>query len=211
MALRLDDAHGDEAPAGEAAPKFPDFMEYLRLIDGEVHRCKRIIDGLLDFSRPKPVTKQSVNVNEVVERTLFLLEHHPRFKRLAVQPQLDPELGATVRGNAEQLVQVFMALLINAADAIGESGSIKLRTRRGRTTRDAVIAEVIDDGHGIARSETSKIFEPFYTTKAPGRGTGLGLSICYGIVAEHDGQIEVDSMPGTGSVFRILLPAEVVA
>jgi two-component system NtrC family sensor kinase len=127
-----------------------------------------------------------------------------------VETILEPDL-ARVNANAEQLVQVFMALLINAADAIGESGSIKLRTRRGRTTRDAVIAEVIDDGHGIARSETSKIFEPFYTTKAPGRGTGLGLSICYGIVAEHDGQIEVDSMPGTGSVFRILLPAEVVA
>ena len=61
-------------------------------------------------------------------------------------------------------------------------------------------------GHGIARSELSKIFEPFYTTKAPGRGTGLGLSICYAIVAEHGGRIEVDSTPGEGSVFRIVLP-----
>jgi two-component system, NtrC family, sensor kinase len=65
---------------------------------------------------------------------------------------------------------------------------------------------VIDQGHGIARSELSKIFEPFYTTKAPGRGTGLGLSICYGIIQEHGGRIEVDSALGQGSTFRVLLP-----
>jgi two-component system, NtrC family, sensor kinase len=204
LGLRLEEMRD----VGHAAAR--DSGEFLRIIDNEVQRCKRIIDGLLDFSRPKPLTKESTDINAVIEQTLFLVKHHSRFKKLGVETLLEPDL-ARVRANAEQLVQVFMALLINAADAIGESGSIKLRTRRGRTSRDAVIAEVIDDGHGIARSETSKIFEPFYTTKAPGRGTGLGLSICYGIVAEHDGQIEVDSMPGTGSVFRILLPAEVVA
>jgi signal transduction histidine kinase len=69
-----------------------------------------------------------------------------------------------------------------------------------------VVAEVVDEGHGIPRGEVQKIFEPFYTTKAPGRGTGLGLSICYAIVTEHGGRIEVDSVPGTGSVFRVILP-----
>ena len=69
-----------------------------------------------------------------------------------------------------------------------------------------VIAEVTDEGHGIKRQELQKIFEPFFTTKPPGRGTGLGLSICYGIVAEHGGRIEVDSLPGQGSTFRIFLP-----
>ncbi len=78
-----------------------------------------------------------------------------------------------------------------------------------RTRRDgrSVVAEVIDEGHGIKRSDMSKIFEPFFTTKPPGRGTGLGLSICYSIVAEHGGRIEVDSQPQRGSTFRILLPA----
>jgi two-component system NtrC family sensor kinase len=113
-----------------------------------------------------------------------------------------------VSANREQLVQVFMALLINAVDAMDEQGTISIRTRRGRGTREAVVAEVIDQGVGIARADTSKIFEPFYTTKAPGRGTGLGLSICYGIIADHGGRIEVDSTPGAGSTFRILLPAE---
>jgi signal transduction histidine kinase len=69
-----------------------------------------------------------------------------------------------------------------------------------------VTAEVTDEGHGIKRQELQKIFEPFFTTKPPGRGTGLGLSICYGIVAEHGGRIEVDSLPGHGSTFRIFLP-----
>ena len=77
----------------------------------------------------------------------------------------------------------------------------------GQPRIKVLIAEVVDDGHGIARSEQSKIFEPFFTTKPPGRGTGLGLSICYGIVSEHGGRIEVDSVPGKGSTFRIVLPA----
>ena len=113
-----------------------------------------------------------------------------------------------VSANREQLVQVFMALLINAVDAMEEQGTITIRTRPGRGGREAVVAEVIDQGVGIARADASKIFEPFYTTKAPGRGTGLGLSICYGIIADHGGRIEVDSTVGAGSTFRILLPAE---
>jgi two-component system NtrC family sensor kinase len=113
-----------------------------------------------------------------------------------------------VSANREQLVQVFMALLINAVDAMEEEGTITIRTRRGRGAREAVVAEVIDQGVGITRADASKIFEPFYTTKAPGRGTGLGLSICYGIIADHGGRIEVDSTVGAGSTFRILLPAE---
>jgi len=182
-------------------------QDYLKLIDEEVHRCKRIVDTLLDFSRPKPSEKAPVDVNAVVQQTLFLLKHHPRFKQVAVATDLDPEIGLDVRGNVEQLVQVFMSLLINAMDAMGERGTVTIRTRRGRSLGAAVIAEVIDEGHGISRSEVTKIFEPFYTTKTPGRGTGLGLSIVYSIVAEHGGRIEVDSAPGQGSTFRILLPA----
>jgi two-component system NtrC family sensor kinase len=112
-----------------------------------------------------------------------------------------------VLGDGDQLVQVFMAILLNAMDAMAERGTIVLRTRRLRQPEDVIMAEVIDQGFGIRRSEINKIFEPFYTTKAPGRGTGLGLSICYGIVADHGGRIEVDSVPGAGSTFRIVLPA----
>ena len=99
-----------------------------------------------------------------------------------------------------------MALLINAADAMNEKGTITIRTRRGISKSEGLIAEVIDEGHGIARTDLPKIFEPFYTTKPPGRGTGLGLSICYSIIAEHGGRIEVDSALGAGSTFRITFP-----
>ena len=182
-----------------------DFTEYLTIVDSEIHRCKRIVDGLLDFSRPRPATKTWININTVIEQTLFLLKHHARFKKLGVRTELTPDMSDIVHANPEQLVQVFMALLLNAVDAMEERGTIVLRTRIAGADK-AVIAEVIDDGHGIPRSEVTKIFEPFYTTKAPGRGTGLGLSICYAIISEHGGRIEVESGVGKGSVFKIVLP-----
>ncbi len=194
----------DVKKAGSAIPN--DANEYLQIIDNEVSRCKQIVDGLLDFSRPKQALKERVSLNEVIDRTLLLLKHHVRFKKLTIISEMDAELARVPQANSEQLVQVFMALLLNAMDAVGERGMITVRTRRGPTPEEGAIAEVIDQGHGIARSELSKIFEPFYTTKAPGRGTGLGLSICYGIIQEHGGRIEVDSVLGTGSTFRVLLP-----
>jgi two-component system NtrC family sensor kinase len=186
-----------DAPAG--------VRDGLRLIQSEVRRCKGITDSLLDFSRPKSADKSLVDVNAVIDRTLFILKHHSRFKKLSVRLELDPSLGPVVRANEEQLVQVFMSLLLNAVDAMHEQGTVELRTRWGEGAT-SVLAEVVDHGEGIRRADRPKIFEPFFTTKAPGRGTGLGLSICYAIVAEHGGRIEVDSTPGEGSVFRIVLP-----
>jgi two-component system, NtrC family, sensor kinase len=180
-----------------------ELREALDLVTHEVQRCKRITDTVLDFSRPKPVTKSLVDVNSVIDRTLFLLKHHPRFKRLTVAVEADRAIGAAVLADEEQLVQVFMALLLNAVDAMNERGTVKLRSRADDRV---VVVEVVDEGVGIRRAELNKIFEPFYTTKPPGRGTGLGLSVCYAIVSAHGGRIEVDSIPGAGSVFRILLP-----
>jgi two-component system NtrC family sensor kinase len=177
----------------------------LALIEREVHRCKGITDGLLDFSRPKPKTKAMVDLNVVIEQTLELVKHHPRFRRVDVGVDAGEALRP-VWANEEQLIQVFMALLLNALDAIEDKGVISLRTRNDDDQR-LVVAEVIDHGHGIRSSDRTKIFEPFYTTKSPPRGTGLGLSICYAIVTEHGGRIEVDTVVDEGSVFRILLPA----
>jgi two-component system NtrC family sensor kinase len=133
------------------------------------------------------------------------VKHHSRFKKVHVHTLFDGDIDPAL-ASSEQLVQVFMALLINAADAMSGSGNITVRTRRGLSKTEAVVAEVIDEGHGIARGDLPKIFEPFYTTKPPGRGTGLGLSICYSIIADHGGRIEVDSAVGAGSTFRVLLP-----
>ena len=181
-----------------------ELREALRLIEHEVQRCSRIVGGLLDFSRPKAAAAELTDVNAVIEKTLFLLKYHSRFKQLAVECDLATSL-APVQGNGEQLVQVFMALLLNAVDAMDGKGTVRLRTRDDQQ-RQAIVAEVADEGAGIRPADMPKIFDPFYTTKPPGRGTGLGLSICYAIVAEHGGRIEVESAAGAGSVFRIVLP-----
>ena len=183
-------------------------LEYLKFIDAEVERCKRIIDGLLDFSRKRSFSKEPVEINATVERTLFLLSHHARFKRMAVTRALGPQ--AIVSANADQLIQIFMALLLNAADATEQKGQHANVTVRTSVASTSVTIEIIDNGVGIPRSEVGKLFEPFYTTKPPGRGTGLGLSICYGLVADHGGRLEVESTPGSGSTFRIVLPMESV-
>jgi two-component system NtrC family sensor kinase len=181
--------------------------EYLEIIDKEVDRCTRIVDGLLDFSRPKGTAKARVVINVLVDETLFLLKHHQRFKRMMLVKELDPSLPATM-GNTEQLIQVLMALMLNAVDAMEDRrGKLTVRTGRNSNSADEVVVEIEDNGVGIPRADQSKIFEPFYTTKPPGRGTGLGLSICYGIVEAHQGRIEVDSQPGRGSIFRVFLPA----
>ncbi len=194
----------DLSAAGVAIPDGA--SELIRTIDDEVQRCKGIVDGLLDFTRPRRAQMEPVDVHEVLERTLFLLKHHARFKRLTVSTAFDRSLPVLTAANAEQLVQVFMALLLNALDAMSDRGTVSIRTRRGATAALPVVVEVTDTGVGVPRSEFTKIFEPFYTTKGPGEGTGLGLSICYGIVQEHGGCLEVDSVVGQGSTFRVLLP-----
>jgi two-component system NtrC family sensor kinase len=173
------------------------------MIQSEVHRCKRIVDGLLDVSRPKSLEKEPLDLSAVVERTLFLLKHHSRFKLLTVDVEAWSGEPPIVLAAEEQLIQVFMALLLNAMDAMHDRGTIAMRLR---VEGDWVNAEVEDHGDGIRGANLKKIFEPFFTTKPPGRGTGLGLSICYAIIAEHGGRIEVDSVVGRGSVFRIVLP-----
>jgi two-component system, NtrC family, sensor kinase len=180
--------------------------EYVEMIDKEVQRCTRIIDGLLDFSRPKGKAKGPVSLNALAEDALFLLKHHQRFRQITVATELAEGAPAAV-GNAEQLIQVLLALMLNALDAMDAGGRLTIRTRSGRARARESVLEIEDTGAGIPRGDQSKIFEPFYTTKAPGRGTGLGLSICYGIVEDHRGRIEVDSQPGRGSTFRIILPA----
>lgn len=183
------------------------FREYIDIIDKEVDRCTNIVDGLLDFSRPKGMLKSPVTVNTVIEDTFFLLKHHTRFKKLTVQRELGDGLPQ-VLANSEQLVQVLMSLMLNALDAMeAGNGHLTVRSGMGGHRGSEVVIEVQDTGVGIPRAEQTKIFEPFYTTKTQGRGTGLGLSICYGIVEDHRGRLEVESQPGFGATFRVCLPA----
>lgn len=180
--------------------------EYLEIIEAEVHRCTRIVDQLLDFSRPKGERgqREPTDLNALVEQTLLLLKHHQRFKRLTVERGLGEGLPP-VMVDAERMMQAFMAIMLNAADAVAHGGTLRVRTRLDPERHEAV-AEFEDTGIGMAASELTKIFEPFYTTKPPGHGTGLGLTICYGIVEEQGGRIAVQSQPGRGTTFQIYLP-----
>ena len=179
--------------------------EYLKIIDTEVQRCRRIVDGLLDFSRPKTGDKRLVDINALIEQTLFLLKHHDTFKLLTLVRELTPGLRQLL-ADPERLIQSFMALMLNAMDAMESRGVLTVRTGVNPDRDDEIVVELVDTGTGIRQEDLPKIFEPFFTTKPPGRGTGLGLSICYGIIAEHRGRIEVVSQVGVGSTFKVYLP-----
>src|SRR5436190_6837787 len=179
--------------------------EYLKIIDTEVQRCRGIVDALLDFSRPKQGAKRPVAINDVLEQTLFLLKHHERFKRLTVAREFTEGLPA-MAADAERLIQAFMALMLNAMDAMDARGVLTVRSHINPARRDEILIEFIDTGGGIQQENLSKIFEPFFTTKPQGRGTGLGLSVVYGIVTDHRGRIEVESQVGVGSNFKVFLP-----
>ena len=197
LELRLADLPPGERHAQE---------EYIKIIDTEVQRCRRIVDGLLDFSRPKTGHKRPVDINAVIEQTLFLLKHHERFKRLTVERQFGTALGSP-SADPERLIQCFMALMLNALDAMTNArGLLTVRTGPNPHRGDEIVIEFIDTGTGISQDDLSKIFEPFFTTKPQGRGTGLGLSVAYGIVEEHRGRIEVESQLGIGSTFKVYLP-----
>jgi PAS domain S-box-containing protein len=180
--------------------------EYFEIIQSELTRCKSIVDGLLDFSRPRARAKYPVQLNQVVEDALFLLRYHDRFKRIQLERRLADDLPL-VEANAEQLIQVFLDIMLNAIDAMDGRGTLTVTTRRNPGRANEVAVEIGDTGMGIRREDIGKIFEPFFTTKAPGHGTGLGLSIAYAIVEHHRGRIVVDSQLGSGSTFRIIFPA----
>ena len=180
-------------------------MELVSMIETEVDRCKRIARDLLAFSRPPPSEKGPVDVQETVEETLTLLRHHDRFKKLSVQREYVYDLPL-IYANSERLVQVFVALALNALDAMEDDGELRVRTEV-LDDGSGVGISFIDTGCGIPASDIPKIFEPFYTSKPPGKGTGLGLSICYGVIVEHGGRLEVNSTIGVGSNFRVVLPA----
>jgi PAS domain S-box-containing protein len=178
----------------------------LELTHRQARRAARIVQNLLEFSRPASPQKKPLDVNVLVERTLQLHEHSLRRNQIAVDFETHRPLPQ-VLGDGNQLIQVLLNLVTNAEQAIREireSGHIRMRLghQGGR-----VVITVQDDGVGILPGALPRIFDPFYTTKRPGGGTGLGLSICMSIIREHGGNLDAKALPEGGSIFTLDLPA----
>jgi PAS domain S-box-containing protein len=187
----------------------PSHRHQLELMHQQARRAADIVQDLLSFARPPAPRKGRVQLADVLRRALHLHEYSLRRNNVAVDYL--PERGIPdVVGDANQLIQVFLNLVVNAEQAIREvrdAGTIRVRMGRGAAGEPTVWASIQDDGPGIAPEIMEKIFDPFFTTKRPGRGTGLGLSISMAIVREHGGDIDVQAAPGGGAVFLITLPA----
>jgi two-component system NtrC family sensor kinase len=176
----------------------------LEKIERQTFRAAKIVNGLLNLSRPGTAgdARTTVDLNVIVNDVFSLLEHQFASASVKVRREMSAA-PVEVVGIEHQLQQVFLNLFLNARDAMPRGGWVSVATRRDG---DRVIAEVSDTGSGIPSEHLARIYDPFFTTKAIGRGTGLGLSITYGIVHEHEGTIRCESAVGQGTRFTLILP-----
>ena len=170
----------------------------------QANRCRQIIRGLLDFSRQEKPHKTLININDLLRRCISLLENQANFQNISILKNFDESLPMIVI-DPSQIERVFMNLMINAAEAMTDGGALSLTTCFGLNEKFIEI-EVKDSGHGISIEDMDRIFNPFFTTKDVGHGVGLGLAISYGIVKEHNGEIDVESEVGKGTTFIVSLP-----
>jgi len=177
----------------------------LATLQQQARRAAEIVQNLMYFSRPPAPGKSSVNLADLVQRTLHLHAYSLRKNNITLDFMADTTLP-TVSGDAHQLMQVFLNLILNSEQAmrdVRDRGTLRIRFEK----RDSAVAIILqDDGPGIPPEILPNIFDPFYTTKRPGRGTGLGLSICKAILREHNGNVEAASGPGGGAIFTVTLP-----
>ncbi|GAB4361383.1 MAG: hypothetical protein Kow00128_00110 [Deltaproteobacteria bacterium] len=177
-------------------------IAYFGHISTLTQRCRSIIVDMLTFARQHREEPREARLNDLVEETLLFLDKQLSKRKVEVVREFQKGLP-TFLANPVQLQQVFTNLVLNAAQAMPEGGTLTVRTRQ---TGDRLEAEFADTGTGISPELRKRIFEPFFTTKPVGEGTGLGLSVSYGIVQKHGGDIRVESEPGKGSVFTVVLP-----
>jgi two-component system, NtrC family, sensor kinase len=184
----------------------PDSQTYadLRTIEKHARNCKTVVEDLLKFARSSPTRKSSINVNQCLEDVVSLLAHQLELDGIRLVKNLQGAIPPLI-ADGEKLKQVFMNLLMNARQAIAGKGTIAIDTYLDDSS-NRVNIRISDTGSGIADEVIDKIFDPFFTTKPVGEGTGLGLSVSYGIIQDHNGRIEVQSQPGTGTTFMVCLP-----
>jgi PAS domain S-box-containing protein len=178
----------------------------LGMLQQQARRAAEIVQNLTYFSRPPAPGKSRINLAEVVERTLNLHAYSLRKNNITIDFLKEPGIPYAL-GDPHQLMQVVLNLIVNAEQAIREArdkGTLRIRFGNGHKT---VWVSFHDDGPGIPKENLPSIFDPFYTTKRPGRGTGLGLSICKSVMKEHKGTVEVANAPDGGAVFTVTVPA----
>ena len=177
--------------------------KYARFIGREAKRLSAVLVNLLDFSRMSAPARESVDVNEVVADTLLFMEHHlTRFKKVTLDVQKADSLPP-VRIDKVQIQQVIVNVVMNAAQAMPDGGTISVLTE---STGNTVVLAISDQGMGIAEENLRRIFDPYFTTKRKGEGTGLGLSLCKKLIEANGGTIEVSSRLGSGTTVRLVFP-----
>ncbi len=179
--------------------------KHLGMLQQQARRAAEIVQNLTFFSRPPAPGKSRINLTDVVERTLNLHAYSLRKNNITVDFLKEPGIPYAL-GDPHQLMQVFLNLIVNAEQAIRETrdkGTLRIRIGKGEKT---MWVKFHDDGPGIPKENMASIFDPFYTTKRPGRGTGLGLSICKSVMKEHNGSVEAANAPEGGAVFTVTLP-----
>jgi two-component system NtrC family sensor kinase len=190
----------------EDTPKKSPYHENLKKIVKETSRCKDIVKGLLEFARPKEPEASLININDIVESSLALMERQALFQNIKIKKSFTSDIPKIIADSA-QLQQVFMNIILNAAEAMDGNGILTLNTSLDGD-RKFIEVKFSDSGHGIKKEDKKRLFEPFFTTKEVGKGTGLGLAISYSIIRKHNGTIDVKSRVGKGSTFTVKLPVK---
>jgi len=186
--------------AGDAFKK-EEALDYLSKMESEVSRCARIIRNLLDFARQTEPMLRLVDINQVIEQVLAMVGHQAQLQKVEIVKELSPSLPK-VMADFDQLQQIFTNLTLNAIQAMPDGGRLTIRS----SVVDAEIRiDVQDTGYGIPKENLSKLFTPFFTTKAKGKGVGLGLAVVHGIIERHKGKIKVQSEVGKGTTFSVYL------
>ena len=186
----------------QSMPRRQDFEKVLGKIENSIDRARRITHQLLGMVKKPDFIITEVNLQQLMEEAVQLINHEATGRNVAIERDMDPSLK-TIFSDPYQLRQVFINLLTNALHATGPQGTITLAIL---DMSEQVVLKVEDTGQGIPKENLDKIFEPFFSTKSPGKGTGLGLFVTRGIVEKLGGTIEVESNIGSGTCFVITLP-----
>ena len=194
---------GDTGPQPE---RVESINKYLATMEKETTRCGNIVKNLLEFSRQSGAVTGEADINDILERTLFLITHKLELQNIRLTRDFSPDLPV-LNCDTDQIQQAMLAILINAVEAMPEGGQLKVATRMITDSGERQIQiEIADTGVGIPDEVMDRLFEPFFTTRHDKKGVGLGLSVVYGIIRRHHGKIDVQSRVNEGTTFLISLP-----